>query len=347
MSRPVAGVAILEQDHVLGVARIALEGIEAGGGAALAAFFAPEPVDGAALVAQARGLGPLVAAEDAAILLLRRAGVDAALLARCPHLRLVQRLGERRDGIDLAAAAARGIHVACLPRRTLAWTAEHAILLMLALVKQLRAAEDAARRGGPGGTPSSVAYNWPGIAPLDGLHGRSLGIIGLGEVGRLVALRAAAFGMRILYTNRNRLPEATEQALQVAYRPLPALLAEAEIVSLHASNLPENSGVIGLRALRAMRPDALLINTSRGALVDEAALLRALREGWIAGAGLDVHAAEPRAPGDALAALPNVVLTPHIAGGSRRGVLVEIGQIFENARAVLAGSPPPHGWVTP
>jgi phosphoglycerate dehydrogenase-like enzyme len=153
--------------------------------------------------------------------------------------------------------------------------------------------------------------------------------------------------MRILYTNRRRLAEAVERELGATCLPLDTLLAEADIVSIHASNLPENRGTFGERQLRAMRRDALLVNTSRGALLDEAALRRALREGWIAGAGLDVHAMEPRPRGDPLCLLPNVVLTPHIAGGSRLGVVEELAQIFENGRAALAGSPPPHGWVTP
>jgi phosphoglycerate dehydrogenase-like enzyme len=343
----VSGVAFLDEDHVLGAARAALEGADPTARARLRDFFAPEEIDPAALVALASGLGPVVAPEQAAILVLRRGQVDAALLARCPAVKLVQRLGERRQGVDLEAAAAHGIHVSCLPRRSLAYTAEHAILLMLALCKQLTAADAAVRRGAAGGVVGSIAYNWAGIAPLGGLHGRSLGILGLGEVGALVAQRARAFGMRILYTNRRRLAEAVERELGATCLPLDTLLAEADIVSIHASNLPENRGTFGERQLRAMRRDALLVNTSRGALLDEAALRRALREGWIAGAGLDVHAMEPRPRGDPLCLLPNVVLTPHIAGGSRLGVVEELAQIFENGRAALAGSPPPHGWVTP
>jgi phosphoglycerate dehydrogenase-like enzyme len=311
----------------------------------MAAFFAPEAFDPAPLRAAARGIALAETPEQAEILVVRRAAVDAALLQRCGRLRLVQRLGERHDRIDLGAAAERGIHVSCLPRPSLIRTAEHAILLMLALAKRLPAADAAARAGAPGGSPSSVAYNWPGMTGLGGLHGRTLGILGLGEVGALVARRAAAFGMRVLYTGRSRQPASVEAACGAAWRGLDALLAEADIVSLHASNLPANRGAIGARELGLMKPGALLVNTSRGALLDEAALLAALRKGRPGGAGLDVHAVEPRPQGDPLAMLPNVVLTPHIAGGSRLSVAEEVAQILANCHAVLAGGQPLHGRV--
>ena len=340
-------LAFLEEDHVLGVVRDALPGAGREADARLRAFFAPEPFDPAPLRNAARGLALAGAPEDAEAIVIRRTRVDAVLLARCPSLRLVQRLGERHDRIALEAAAARGVHVSCLPRPSLIRTAEHAVLLMLALAKRLLPADAAVRRGAPGGSPGSVAYNWPGLGGLGGLHGSSLGIVGLGEVGALVARRATAFGMRVLYTGRSRQPEAVEAACGAQWRDLDALLAEANIVSLHASNLPENRGAFGQRELRRMRPGALLVNVSRGALLDEAALLCALRDGHLGGAGLDVHGAEPRPAGDPLCALPSVVLTPHIAGGSRLSVVAEVERIFETCCAVLAGLPPPHGLILP
>ncbi|MDB5368958.1 MAG: Glyoxylate reductase [Roseomonas sp.] len=339
-------VAFLDEDHVLGVARDALPRAGPAAEARLRAFFAPEAFDHAALLACGSGL-VLAPPEEAEVVLLRRATVDAVLFERCPRLRLVQRLGERRDHIDLGAAAARGVAVSCLPRPTLIRTAEHAILLMLALVKRLREAEGAVRQGTAAGAAGDVAYNWPGLGGLGGLHGLTLGIVGLGEVGALVARRASAFGMRVLCTARHPPPAPLLADLGAEWRGLEMLLAESDIVSLHVSNLPENRGAMGEAELRLMRPGALLVNTSRGALLDEAALVRALREGRLGGAGLDVHAAEPRPAGDLLCALPNVVLTPHIAGGSRLGVLEEIEKMFANIRAVMAGLPPLHGRVLP
>jgi phosphoglycerate dehydrogenase-like enzyme len=187
-----------------------------------------------------------------------------------------------------------------------------------------------------------VAYNWVGISDIGGLFGKTLGIIGLGEVGSLAAAMARGFHMRVLYCNRNRLPRAQEEKLGVAYTPLAELLAQSDFVSLHATNLPANRGLIDARTFAAMKPSAFFINTARGPIVDEDALHDALTKGTIAGAGLDVHAIEPRPTPDRLAALPNVILTPHIAGGSRKGILREIEAILANCRAVLAGEPIQH-----
>ena len=184
-----------------------------------------------------------------------------------------------------------------------------------------------------------VAYNWAGISDIGGLFGKTLGIIGLGEVGSLAAGMARAFGMRVLYCNRNRLPAAQEAKLGVEYAPIGRLLAESDFVSLHATNIPENSGLIDAKTFAAMKPTAFFINTARGPIVDEDALYDALTKGTIAGAGLDVHAIEPRPQPDKLATLPNVILTPHIAGGSRKGVLKKSTSILSNCRAVLAGQP--------
>jgi phosphoglycerate dehydrogenase-like enzyme len=249
----------------------------------------------------------------------------------------------RADAIDLAAAAKRGILVSCVPRATLQLTAEHAILMMLALGKRLLEADDAVRkdrwdrdRVRP---DHNVAYNWAGLSDIGGLFGKTLGIVGMGEVGSITAGMARAFGMRILYCNRNRLLDAQEAKLGVEYAEIERLLAESDFVSLHATNIPSNKGLIGAKTFAAMKPTAFFINTARGPIVDEEALYEALTNGTIAGAGLDVHTIEPRPAPDKLATLRNVILTPHIAGGSRKGVLTEIGVILDNCRAVLAGNP--------
>ena len=153
--------------------------------------------------------------------------------------------------------------------------------------------------------------------------------------------------MTIIYSNRTRLPAVRERALDVSYRPLDALLADSDFVSVHASNIGPNDRLIGRAAFASMKRTAFFINTSRGRLVDEDALFDALAAGMIAGAGLDVHQVEPRQANDRFAALPNVVMTPHIAGGTRLGLLKEATAIFTNMRAALAGEPPPHGRILP
>src|SRR5262249_32567255 len=162
----------------------------------------------------------------------------------------------------------------------------------------------------------NVAYNWAGIPNISGLFQKTLGIIGMGEVGSLAAGMARAFGMRVLYCNRNRLPAAQEDKLGVEYVDIPHLLAESDFVSLHATNIPSNKGLIDAKVFGAMKPSAFFINTARGPIVDENALYDALTNGTITGAGLDVHTIEPRPQPDKLSTLPNVILTPHIAGGS-------------------------------
>lgn len=356
-------IAFLDDDHVMRVVRGLLLAPGPAVDAALAGFFAPEAVDLAAARQSAAGLreqdGAAVtlattdpkAAVDATVLAFRRGAVTAATMDSAPGLRLIQRLGARPEGIDLAAAERRGIAVSCLPRRSLALTAEHAVLLMLALAKRLVVADAAVRAGpaSPGLADSAdrVAYNWPGLTGLDGLSGRTLGIVGMGEVGTLVAARANAFGMRVLYTKRTPLPPDREAALNVSYRPLGRLMEEADFVSVHVQGGDPLTPLVGREELSRMRPGAFLVNTSRGRFVDEDALYETLAAGRIAGAGLDVHAVEPRPGNDRFCRLDTVILTPHVSGGSRLGVLFECAQIYENIRAALAGKPPLFGAVTP
>jgi phosphoglycerate dehydrogenase-like enzyme len=350
-------IAILDDDHVIRLTRYAISGPGEITTDWAREFFMPEDMDPARVYAHGHGLHPddgvslipmsakldLRKGSEADILIFRRGVIDAAFMDTNPKLKLIQRLGARADAIDLAAAAKRGIQVSCVPRATLQLTAEHAILLMLALGKRLLEADGAVRkdrwdrdRVRP---DHNVAYNWAGIPNIGGLFNKTLGIIGMGEVGSITAGMARAFGMRVLYCNRNRLPADQEAKLGVEYAAIDALLAESDLVSLHATNIPDNRGLIGARTFAAMKPTAFFINTARGPIVDEDALHAALTSGTIAGAGLDVHTIEPRPQPDRLATLPNVILTPHIAGGSRKGVLAEIRVVLDNCRAVLSGKP--------
>lgn len=352
-----ATIAILDDDHVIRLTRYAISGPGEITTDWAREFFMPEEMDPARVHALGNGLHasdgvslvPMSAKLDlrqgseAAILIFRRGAIDAALMEANPGLKLIQRLGARADAIDLAAAAKRNILVSCVPRRVLQYTAEHAILLMLALSKKLLEADHAVRkdrwdrdRVRP---DHDVAYNWAGLGGIGGLFGKTLGIIGMGEVGSLAAGMARGFGMRILYCNRNRLSAAQEAKLGVEYAETGRLLAESDFVSLHATNIPSNRGLVDAKTFAAMKPSAFFVNTARGPIVDEDALYDALTKGTIAGAGLDVHVIEPRPQPDKLATLPNVILTPHIAGGSRKGLLSEISVVLDNCRAVLAGKP--------
>jgi phosphoglycerate dehydrogenase-like enzyme len=353
-------IAILDDDHVIRLTRYALSGPGEITEPWAKAFFLPEEMDLARVYATGRGLHPddgvslipmsakvdVKAGTDATILIFRRGTIDASLMDANPKLKLIQRIGARADAIDLAAAAERGILVSCVPRATLQLTAEHAILMALALAKKLLAADDAVRKDrwdrARVRPDNGVAYNWAGISDIGGLFGKTFGIIGMGEVGVIAAGMARAFGMRVLYCNRNRLPAVQEDKIGAGFAPAEKLLAESDFVSLHATNIPANKGLIGAKTFAAMKPTAFFINTARGPIVDEAALHDALTDGTIAGAGLDVHAVEPRPMPDRIATLPNVILTPHLAGGSRKGVLVEIEAILDNCRALLAGQPIRH-----
>ncbi len=356
-------ITFLDDDHVMRVIRQFLLHPGPAVDAAITAFFAPETLDLSSARHAATDLreedGALVklappepaAVAGATVLAFRRGIVTRDMIEACPDLRLIQRLGERPEGIDLEAARRRGVAVSCLPRRSLALTAEHAILMMLALAKKLVVADAAVRSGliapGKEAPPDGVAYNWAGLTGLDGLHGRTLGIVGLGEVGTLVAALARALGMRILYTKRTRLPAEREEAMGVVYRPLDQLLKEADYISLHVQGGNPAEPLVDRAALSLMRPDAYLVNTSRGRFVDEDALYQALAGRRIAGAALDVHATEPRPADDRFCRLDNVILTPHVSGGSRYGVLRECTEIYRNMRAALSGAAPPHGLIAP
>jgi phosphoglycerate dehydrogenase-like enzyme len=346
-------ILFLDDDPMIRVLRMVLEGAEHDPW--IRDYFAPEKIDPSRLVNAAKGLrrsdGAAIALandgkfEDAHVILFRRGELNRELIARHPNLKLIQRLGERTQDIDLKAAAERGVRVSCLPRRTLHYTAEHAILLMLVLAKRLLAADRAVREGATAaaglGELGGVVYNWTGTH-ASGLYGKTLGIVGMGEVGLLTARLARAFGMTIVYTKRKRATPEQEAATGASFVALGELLGRSDFVSLNVSNIPENEGFAHRSFFAAMRPDAFFINTSRGRLVDEDALYEALKRNTIAGAGLDVHAVEPRTARDRFAALDNVVLTPHVAGGAKSGLLDEFEVAVRNCHAVLRGEPPLH-----
>lgn len=273
----------------------------------------------------------------ATVVISQRTPITAEMIASASGLRQIQSLEWVSPAVDREAATARGIEVIDVPSLSMLGVAEHTILLMLALIKELPSAHARTVAGERAEgveevktTARLMGYNWLGQKDLGWLYRRTLGIIGLGKIGQAVAVRANAFGMRVLYTSRTRLDPADEQRLNVRYADLDDLLARSDFVSVHMRMTPENTLMLGADTFAKMKPSAYFINTARGGLVDEAALIEALRSSQIAGAGLDVFEYEPMKRDNPLLGLDNVVLTPHIAGtydpDARKA---QIGESFE------------------
>jgi glyoxylate reductase len=260
--------------------------------------------------------------------------IDAEVLEQFPNLKLVANYGVGYDDIDVAACSARGVAVTNTPGVLDAATADLAMALIFA--SRRRVVEgDAFVRAGKWGT------EWVAAALLgQEVSGSILGIVGLGRIGRAVARRARGFDMRLLYTKNTRLAEAEERELGVEFRELDDLLAQADVVTLHVPLTRETERLIDARRLGLMRDGACLVNTARGAIVDEEALIGALTTGRIH-AGLDVFAHEPEVPTELLA-LPNVVLTPHIGSATQETREAMTRVLVDNLQAVAAGKPVPN-----
>ncbi len=258
------------------------------------------------------------------------------LYRAAPRLKLVQVLSAGYDAADLDAARAAGVPLANNGGANSVAVSEHAILLMLAASRQLVRQHDDVRSG-----------RWRGNASPD-LHEvreKRLGIIGFSNIGKKTARLAQAFGMRVVYHDIRRLTEAEEDALDVRYRLLKELLMESDVVSLHVALNESTRGLIGAGELALMKPSAILVNTSRGPVVDEAALIEALRERRIWGAGLDVYEQEPPAPDNPLFALDNVTLSAHLAGPTQESNIARLRNAFDNVARVERGEAPL--WIVP
>jgi glyoxylate reductase len=273
-----------------------------------------------------------VSGADAVVTLLHDRVDDAFLAAAGPGLRVVANVAVGYDNIDVAACIARGVVCTNTPGVLTAATADLALALILASTRRLGEAERMIRAGG--------TWSWSMFFMLgSGLQGKTLGIVGLGKIGTATARRARAFGMDIAYTGRRQADPALEAELGATRLELDGLLATADVVSIHCPLSEATRHLIDARRLGLMKPRAHLINTSRGPVVDEAALAEALAAGTIAGAGLDVFEHEPVIE-PALYQLENVVLIPHLGSATietrtAMGVLAA-----QNAIAVLAGKPP-------
>jgi len=287
------------------------------------------PVDGPLPPSE---LHAAIAGADAVVTLLHDRVDDAFLSAAGPQLQIVANVAVGYDNVDVPACVSRGVLVSNTPGVLTDATADIAFALILMTTRRLGEAERLVRAGG--------TWTWNMFFHLGtGIQRKTLGIVGLGQIGRATARRGRAFGMEIAYTGRRRADAVAEDALEATFLPLDELLATADVVSLHVPLTPETRHLIGARELGLMKPTAYLVNTTRGPVVDEEALVEALRAGTIAGAGLDVFEREPIVhPG--LLELENAVLLPHLGSATIETRTAMAVLAADNVLAVLAGRPP-------
>ncbi|MBI4199213.1 MAG: D-glycerate dehydrogenase [Chloroflexi bacterium] len=261
--------------------------------------------------------------------------VDAALLDAAPRLKVVSNVATGTDNVDVAEATRRGVLVGRTPGVLVKTCAEFTMALLLASARRVVESDRYVHQG--------AWKTWHPMAFLGrDLAGQTLGIAGLGQIGLEVARRALAFEMRLVYFSRTRKHEE-ERHLPLTWAPgLKELLPQVDFLTLHVPLTPQTRHLIGERELASMKPTAMLVNTSRGPVVDQRALYQALRDGVIAAAALDVTDPEPISPQDPLLALPNVVITPHIASASHATRTRMAVLAAENLLAALEGRLPPH-----
>jgi glyoxylate reductase len=269
--------------------------------------------------------------------------IDAELIGQAgERLQLIANFGNGVDHIDLKAARARGIIITNTPGVLTEDTADMTMALILSVPRRLAEGEKLVRSG-----------KWAGWSPSGMLGhrigGKVLGIIGMGRIGQAVAARARAFGLSILYHNRHRLPLTVEETLQASYVPeLNAMLEASDIISIHCPHSAETHELLDARRIGLLKPTAYFINTSRGEIIDEGALIEALENGRIAGAGLDVYTHEPEVD-PRLLALSNVVLLPHMGSATFEGRAASGDKVIANIRVWADGHRPPdqvlEGWI--
>jgi glyoxylate reductase len=260
--------------------------------------------------------------------------IDSSLIAACPTLKIIANFGVGFNNIDVAAASARRIPVTNTPGVLTDATADIAFGLMMSTARRFGEGERLVR-----------ARQWNGWQPMQLLGsdvtGATLGLIGFGRIGKAMAKRARAFDMKLIYWNRTRLSKAEEAECGAAYLPQDEVLARADFVSLHVAYTPDTHHLINTASLARMKPTAILINTARGPVVDEKALVRALQSKQIGGAGLDVFENEPRLEPE-LYALENTVLLPHL-GSATTGTRTAMGHIaVTNLLVACSGERPPN-----
>jgi phosphoglycerate dehydrogenase-like enzyme len=258
-------------------------------------------------------------------------------LALAKRLRVLQKFGTNLRNIDVAACRERSVRLLTLRRRANISCAEHAFALIFMLARKLETVSglvtvkrinEAGLAYRPYDRRHSAGGNFARVGGTRALYGATLGIIGLGEIGREIALRATAFGMRVIYHQRTRVPEAVERELNAQYAPLDTLLSEADWVIPQLPTLPATRNTLGRAELARLKPGACIVNVGNAPLIHRDALLEVLREGRLAGFALDVHYEEPVADDDELLAFDNVILTPRMAGSPRVNALNDFEELI-------------------
>jgi phosphoglycerate dehydrogenase-like enzyme len=274
--------------------------------------------------------------------------VDAPLLDAMGDIRVVLKMGRNYYNVDTDAVRERGLIFAASPRKGPNCVAELAMTLILALSKDLLISHKSVAQGAyrlRGLSPErsaqwKMAFHWMRHTRVHEVRGKTLGIVGMGEIGGELSRRANVMGMRVLYYDLKQLSPELEGRFGVSYRALNDLLQESDYISLHVPHTPKTEKMIGQAELALMKPDAFLVNTCRGGVVDEEALIDALSNQRIAGAGLDVFTFEPLPKDSPLCTLDNVILTPHIGGGSGTNRELELGEALEEMVRILSGERP-------
>lgn len=266
--------------------------------------------------------------------------IDKALMEAAPNLKVISTFSVGYEHIDVHEATKRGIYVGYTPGILTDATADMAFALLLSMARKIPQCDRFIR-----------AAKWKTMGsplPLFGtsVWGTTLGIVGLGRIGKAMADRARGFNMKALYTDGVRLTSTEEKGLGIEYRTLDELLQESDFVSLHTPLTPDTHHLINADKLKLMKHSAILVNTARGAVIDEQALVKALEEHWIAGAGLDVYEKEPIDPKNPLLALDNVVIVPHMGSATTQTRSAMSVLAAQNLLAVLQGTPPP-SWLNP
>ena len=266
--------------------------------------------------------------------------IDKAVMEAASRLKVISTFSVGFDHIDVKEATKRGIYIGYTPGILTDATADLAFTLLLGMARKTPQCDQFVRTGGWKVTGSPLHLFGTSV------WGTTIGIIGLGRIGKAMAVRAHGFNMKVLYADSVRLTTEEEKGLGLEYRPLDDLLRESDFVSVHTPLTPDTRHLINAEKLKQMKPSAILVNTARGAVIDEEALIVALQEHWIAGAGLDVYEKEPLDPKNPLLALDNVVIIPHMGSATTqtRSAMSELAA--RNLLAVLRGTPPP-SWLNP
>jgi phosphoglycerate dehydrogenase-like enzyme len=259
--------------------------------------------------------------------------IDAEVLRAAKRCVLIQQPSTGFEHIDADAAAQEGIPVANTAGANTFAVAEHTIMLILACLKKLLLANEKTKQ-------AEWAQDEMPLYGVFELWGKTLGIIGMGRIGKEVARRAKPFGPRLIYYDMDRQSPETESSLDLTYRPLDEVIAQSDVITIHTPLSPQTENLINAERIAKMKPNVIIINVSRGPVVDEAALAKALKDKRIQGAGLDVYAEEPISPKNPLLDAPNVILTPHIAGATNESRARIIDMTIDNVVSMLRGQEP-------